>query len=141
MGVTVSTEGQEHVPSSVGPMTRSLFSLVTVMQNVIDAQPWVLDPKVTPIPWRQDMYGQVQTRPLTIGVLVDDGVVKVHPPIERVLKELEAKLKAAGHEIVLWNCTGHKECIEIMVSVYQEKPLLLPFTHKKSGPLLHSRWR
>ncbi|KAK5209518.1 hypothetical protein LTR99_007721 [Exophiala xenobiotica] len=118
MGVPVSTEGQEHVPSAIGPMTRSLSSLVTVMQNVIDAQPWVLDPKVTPIPWRQDMYEQVQTRPLTIGVLVDDGVVKVHPPIERVLKELEAKLKAAGHEIVQWNCAGHKECIEIMDLFY-----------------------
>ncbi|KAJ9642093.1 uncharacterized protein PV06_03337 [Exophiala oligosperma] len=118
MGVPVSTEGQEHVPSSIGPMTRSLSSLVTVMQCAIDAKPWILDPKVTPIPWRKDLYEEVQTRPLTIGVLVDDGVVKVHPPIERVLKEVETKLKAAGHELVQWNCAGHKECIEIMDLFY-----------------------
>jgi Asp-tRNA(Asn)/Glu-tRNA(Gln) amidotransferase A subunit family amidase len=122
-------------------MTRSLSSLVTVMQNVSDAQPWVLDPKVTPIPWRQDMYEQVQTRPLTIGMLVDDGVVKVHPPIERVLKELEARLKAAGHEIVQWNCAGHKECIEIMVGVHKQSPLRSSLLQHAAGPLLHSRWR
>ena len=116
MGVPVSTEGQEHVPSAVGPLTRSLSALVTVMQTVVDAKPWVVDPKVTPIPWRRENYEDIQTRPLTIGVLLDDGVVKVHPPIERVLNETVAKLKAAGHEIVQWSSSGHKECIEIMVS-------------------------
>ncbi len=85
------------------------------MQAVLDGEPWVLDPKVTPIPWRQDLY-QAAQRPLMIGVLPDDGVVRVHPPIERVLKELINKLKAAGHEIVPWSPSGHKECIEIMVA-------------------------
>ncbi|EXJ80162.1 hypothetical protein A1O1_08304 [Capronia coronata CBS 617.96] len=117
-GVPVSTEGQEHVPSSVGPLARSLSSLVTIMQTVIQSKPWVLDPKVVPIPWRQDMYEEIQSRPMRIGILVDDGVVKVHPPIERVLKELEAKLKSAGHEVVSWDCSGHRECIEIMDLFY-----------------------
>jgi Asp-tRNA(Asn)/Glu-tRNA(Gln) amidotransferase A subunit family amidase len=86
------------------------------MQAVLDAQPWILDPKVTPLPWRHEQYQQIQARPMTIGVLVDDGVVRVHPPIERALKDLVAKLEAAGHEIVSWDASGHKECIEIMVS-------------------------
>jgi Asp-tRNA(Asn)/Glu-tRNA(Gln) amidotransferase A subunit family amidase len=90
--------------------------MVTTMQTVVDAKPWSLDPKVTPIPWRQESFEEPQTkRSLTVGVLLDDGVVRVHPPIERLLKELEGKLKAAGHEIVIWNSSGHKECIEIMV--------------------------
>ncbi|KIX06264.1 uncharacterized protein Z518_04239 [Rhinocladiella mackenziei CBS 650.93] len=117
-GVPVSTEGQEHVPSSVGPLTRSLSSLTTVMQQVIEMKAWIFDPKVVPIPWRQDVYEEVHQRPLTIGVLFDDGVVKVHPPIERVLRELESKLKAAGHEIVPWDASGHRECIEIMDLFY-----------------------
>ena len=97
-------------------MTRSLSSLTTVMREVINSKQWVLDPKVVPIPWRQSDYDEIQTRPLTIGVLLDDGVVKVHPPIERVLRDLVAKLELAGHEIVQWDCSGHRECIEIMVS-------------------------
>lgn len=90
------------------------------MQGVIDSKPWLSDPRVTPISWRQDIFDSMQARPLRIGVLLDDGVVKVHPPIERVLKELEIKLQAAGHEIVQWDSAGHRECIEIMVSQHNK---------------------
>jgi amidase len=114
-GVPVSTEGQEHIPSAIGPMTRSLSSITTITKSVINAEPWLLDPRVVPIPWRDSIYEEVQSSPLVIGVIVDDGVVKVHPPIERALKELAAKLKEAGHELVDWEPSLHKECIEIMV--------------------------
>ncbi|KEF58507.1 uncharacterized protein A1O9_06433 [Exophiala aquamarina CBS 119918] len=117
-GVPVSTEGQEHVPSSVGPLARTLSSLTFVMKLVVDAQSWNLDPRVTPIPWRQQVYEDIQSRPLTIGILADDGVVKVHPPIERALRELEATLRSAGHEIIQWDPSGQRECIEIMDSFY-----------------------
>lgn len=116
-GVPVSTEGQEHVPSAIGPLTRSLSSLTTITKAVIDAQPWLLDPRVVPIPWRDEIYREVQSRPLVIGVMYDDGVVKPHPPIERALKELVARLKAAGHELVDWEPTLHKECMHAMVRV------------------------
>ena len=96
-------------------MARSLSSLSYITKAVIDAKPWRLDPRCTPLPWRESIYREVQSRALVIGVMVDDGVVKVHPPIERVLREMEAKLKEAGHEIVPWEATGHAECISIMV--------------------------
>lgn len=115
-GVPVSTEGQEHVPSAIGPMTRSLSSIITVTKAVIDAEPWHLDPRVVPMPWRDSIYEEVQTRPLVIGIMADDGVVRVHPPIERALLELSTKLKQAGHEVIEWEPTMHKECIEIMVN-------------------------
>lgn len=111
----MSTEGQEHVPSSIGPLTTTLTSMVTVMRAVIDSRPWKLDPRVVPIPWQEGMFMETKSRPLTIGVLSDDGVVRVHPPIQRVLEELVARLKTAGHEILPWNESGHRECIEIMV--------------------------
>ncbi|TVY30270.1 Acetamidase [Lachnellula hyalina] len=117
-GVPVSTEGQEHIPSAIGPMTRSLSSMTTITKAVINGQPWFLDPKVVPIPWRDSMYEEIQSRPLVIGILLDDGVVKVHPPIERALKELAAKLEEAGHELVTWEPSLHKECIDIMDRFY-----------------------
>ncbi|TVY56850.1 Acetamidase [Lachnellula cervina] len=117
-GVPVSTEGQEHIPSAIGPMTRSLSSMATITKAVINGQPWLLDPRVVPIPWRDSMYEEVQSRPLVIGILLDDGVVKVHPPIERALKELAAKLEEAGHELVTWEPSLHKECISIMDRFY-----------------------
>ncbi|EPE36703.1 Amidase signature (AS) enzyme [Glarea lozoyensis ATCC 20868] len=117
-GVPVSTEGQEHVPSAIGPMTRSLSSMTTVTKAVLTAQPWMLDPRVVPIPWREDEYLSVQNRPLVIGIMLDDGVVRAHPPIERALKELAAKLEAAGHELVNWEPSLHKESIDIMDGFY-----------------------
>jgi amidase len=103
------------VPSSIGPMTRSLSSMTNVMKAVLDAQPWLLDPRVVPIPWREEAYLEVQSRPLVIGLMIDDGVVRAHPPIERALKELATKLKAAGHELVDWEPSLHKESIDVMV--------------------------
>lgn len=83
---------------------------------MIDAAPWEHDPKVVPLPWRADVEAEIQSRPLVIGLLVDDGVVKVHPPVERVVRDAARKLEAAGHEVIPWDYSGHQECIEIMVS-------------------------
>lgn len=62
------------------------------------------------------MYEDILSRPLTIGVIWDDGVVKVHPPIRRALDDLVERLKSAGHEIITWDPTGHEEFIKIQVS-------------------------
>ncbi|EER40580.1 acetamidase [Histoplasma capsulatum var. duboisii H88] len=117
-GVPVSTEGQEHVPSSVGPMTRDLPSIIYVTKHLANSQPWTLDPRCAPLPWRDEMFTEIQSRPLLIGLIVDDGVVKVHPPIQRALHELSAKLQAAGHEVIPWNTDGHQECVDIMDAYY-----------------------
>ncbi|PGH30779.1 hypothetical protein GX50_06453 [[Emmonsia] crescens] len=117
-GAPVSTEGQEHVPSSVGPMTRDLSSVIYITQQLANAQPWNLDPRCAPLPWRNEIFTEIQSRPLVIGLILDDGVVKVHPPIERALRELSAKLQAAGHEVIPWNTDGHQECIDIMDTFY-----------------------
>lgn len=115
--VSVSTPGQNHVPSVVGPLARSLKSLHLVTEATINTEAWNTDPMICPIPWRHQMFNEVQQRPLVIGLLLDDGVVKVHPPIARVLGEVVAKLRAAGHEIVQWSSEHHQECIDIMVSL------------------------
>ncbi|KAJ4404412.1 hypothetical protein N0V91_005933 [Didymella pomorum] len=118
-GVSVSTEGQEHVPSVIGPMSRCINSLVDVTKAVIDATPWDLDPKCSPIPWRSDLFDEAQSRPLRIALMTDDGVVRTHPPVARVMEEVAGKLKRAGHDIVAWSPgTLHQECIDIMDQYY-----------------------
>ncbi|KAJ5677486.1 Amidase [Penicillium maclennaniae] len=95
-GVPVSTEGQEHVPSSVGPMARDLNSLR----------------------YNETAFQEIQARSMVIGLIMDDGVVQVHPPIARALRELSDVLKAQGHEIVIWDTSDHAACIEIMNLYY-----------------------
>ncbi|KAK9796947.1 putative Amidase signature domain-containing protein [Seiridium cardinale] len=117
-GVPVSTEGQEHVPSSIGPMARSLSSITYVMKNLADAKPWEHDARCAPIPWRNELYDSCLSRPLTIGVLLDDGVVRPHPPITRVLSSVVELLKGAGHDIIEWDASLHLEGIAVMDAFY-----------------------
>lgn len=136
-----STEGQEHVPSVVGPLARSLSSIIAVTKELIKSEQWLYDAKVHRIPWRQDEFEDIQSRPLVIGVILDDGVVKVHPPTERVVREVCSKLEQAGHEVVPWAVSGHKECIAIMVrqapfDSISAKPILIHC----QGPILSCRW-
>lgn len=98
-------------------MTRSLHSLSEVTKAVLDSQPWDLDPRCIALPWRPEMYQEMLSRPLTVGVIWDDGMVRVHPPIRRALDHLVEKLKSAGHEIITWDPTGHADFIEIQVSL------------------------
>lgn len=80
-----------------GPMSYSLASIERYMEALPCAAPWELDHHVAPIPWRKSV-ASLRARRLRIAFLVDDGVVKVQPPIERAVREVVAALKAAGHE-------------------------------------------
>ncbi|CAN9348671.1 unnamed protein product [Alternaria alternata] len=118
-GVSVSTDGQEHVPSVIGPMTRNMNSLTAVTKAVIDATPWEQDPKCCPVPWRSEAYEGARLKPLVVAIMRDDGVVKCHPPIARVLTEVAMKLEKAGHEVIEWAPGSlHQECIDIMDQYY-----------------------
>ncbi|KAK7414574.1 hypothetical protein QQX98_006602 [Neonectria punicea] len=117
-GVPVSTEGQEHVPSSIGPLARSLDTIHLTMSSLIRAKPWELDARCVPIPWREDMYNEALSCPLTIGVLFDDDVVRPNPPISRVLRSAVDALRAAGHDIIEWNAQLHEDCVRVMDQYY-----------------------
>ncbi|KAG0160437.1 hypothetical protein PDIDSM_7966 [Penicillium digitatum] len=56
---------------------------------------------------------------MVIGLILDDGVVKVHPPVARALLELSAVLQAQGYEVVVWGQSDHAGCIEIMDLFYR----------------------
>lgn len=98
-------------------MSCDMSSLVTVTKAVIDCKPWQYDPKCCPLPWREELFTDAQSRPLTIAVMHDDGVVKIHPPVERVLQEVARKLVRVGHDLVEWKPGSlHQDCINIMAS-------------------------
>lgn len=117
-GVPVSTEGQEHVPSSVGPMASSLETIYSSMKALVGLNPWEYDARCTQIPWRQDAYDEAVSRPLVFGVLADDGVARPHPPVARVLQHAVDVLRSAGHEVVEWNADLHPECVQVMDEFY-----------------------
>lgn len=138
-GVSVSTDGQQHVPSAIGPMARSLQSLTAVTKTVIETELWTKDAQLPPTPWKEHVFEDFAKRSLVIGIMPDDGVVKVHPPIERVFGDTVAKLQNAGHEIVPWDTSLNAHCIAIMVS-----PVTILSRHRSlthPGRILYRRRR
>lgn len=89
------------------------------MKTVIDSQPWLHDPSLVSLPWRDDksgLRGFGSSRKLKIGILWSDGVVKPHPPIFRALREVSEKLgRLDGIELVGWEPYKHDLAWEIIV--------------------------
>ncbi|KAJ5884938.1 hypothetical protein N7495_009448 [Penicillium taxi] len=104
--------GQDIVRSVAGPMSVSLASIEKYMEALPSASPWELDQHCAPLPWRSNL-ASLPDRPLRIGFLIDDGVVKVQPPIARAVKEVVAALRAAGHKVFEWDSSSHKNAYEI----------------------------
>lgn len=67
------------------------------MEALPAARPWEIDPQVVPMPWRREL-ANLGAKRLKIGFIVDDGVVKVQPPISRAVNTVVNALRAAGHE-------------------------------------------
>lgn len=97
-------------------MARSLESIELFMRANSLAKPWLRDPKVPPRPWDEDeVEATAKTQQLVFGVIWTDGETTPHPPITRALQETVEKLRAAGHEVIEWDATQHREVLPILV--------------------------
>jgi amidase len=69
------------------------------MKAVITQEPWLADPSLVPIPWRQPSFSGVGfstgRHEFTVGVSRDDGFVMPHPPVLRAINELVSSLESA----------------------------------------------
>ena len=111
------------------------------MKIVIAAQPWLIDPSLVPLPWRDEKvnHQDIGSRTLRIGVMWHDGVVKPHPPISRALKEVVDKLKDVKNiEIIEWKPYKHDLCWEIIVSTNDPK---LEHANRNEVYYIFPRWR
>jgi amidase len=111
-------EGQEIVPSVVGPISHSPASLVLFTKIIAEAEPWLTDPKCQPIPWREEIFMSITSgRKLTIGMMHWDSNVLPQPPIRWAMKKVERNLEAAGHEIIPWGI-DQKSALSILKRVF-----------------------
>lgn len=107
---SVQNPGQTTYPSTVGVLGTSLDALKLVTTSLLSTKPWLHDPWVTNIPWRQDIVDDVLARassdgsaneqvPLKLGVFWTNRVVGPHPPIVRGLRMVSETLQKAGHKV------------------------------------------
>jgi len=100
-GTANSLEGQDSVPSVLGPMSSSLGGVKAFMKAVIDMRPWSKDPLAVRKSWDDDGYNLVEHgngKGLCFAIMWDDGFVIPHPPIIRGLELAKTALLDAGHK-------------------------------------------
>ena len=121
-GWSATMAGQEQVVAVIGPMSTSLDGIKLIMKTVIRAKPWLNEPSLVPIPWRDEvsyLTGSSDKKRLKVGIMKNDGVVRPHPPIERALHDVVERLQGVeGIEIVEWKPYKHDEAWGIISSLY-----------------------
>ena len=82
-----------------------------MLRSVLPTKPWLRDPAVVPIPFRQDRVNACLSRakpdgsatesalPLKLGILWSHGVVGVHLPVRRGLEMVVDAVVAGGHQV------------------------------------------
>ncbi|KAI9698344.1 MAG: hypothetical protein M1820_007506 [Bogoriella megaspora] len=115
MGWSSTPAGADPIQTVLGPLSTSLAGISTFMSAVLAAEPWLQEPALVPLPWRQvRLPGK-----LKIGIMYDDGIVKPHPPISRMLKYLEARLEDVQNvRVVPFRAHKHDEAWAITSSLY-----------------------
>ena len=71
-----------------------------------------------PLPRRQGMCNAHTSRSVTIGLLLDDGVFRPHPPITGVFEAVVGASDDTGHDVFPWDGSLHAEGIAILDAPY-----------------------
>ncbi|CAG7555245.1 unnamed protein product [Fusarium equiseti] len=116
--VANTNPGQDTYRSTVGFMGTSIEALEVVFKSVLGTEPWLRDPAVLPIPFREERAKEYSSRadgkgnsksgvrPLKMGVLWSDGMVGPHPPVLRGLHMVVDALRKAGHKGGFFSADG-----------------------------------
>ncbi|KAF2089205.1 putative glutamyl-tRNA amidotransferase subunit A [Saccharata proteae CBS 121410] len=122
-GLCATMKGQEQVVPCIGPLSSSLEGIKLFCKTLVESKPWLDNPALTPMEWRDQVdwlaQGKDGKRKLKVAVMKDDGVVKPHPPVLRAIDEVIEKLKGSEDvEIVEWKPYKHDLAWEIIASLY-----------------------
>lgn len=123
--VANNNPGENTYRSTVGFLSTSLDGLGLMLKSVLSTSPWLRDPAVVPIPFRQDVVdtylsratpdGAARGNPLKLGVLWSDNVVGLHPPILRGLRMVADAVHKGGHKVIDWTPPPQQDAKRIHV--------------------------
>ncbi|EHK20042.1 uncharacterized protein TRIVIDRAFT_47782 [Trichoderma virens Gv29-8] len=82
--------------ATAGPMCGSLRDMDLFMSVLLDSKPYLVDPRLVPIPWT-GLKSLPQPKPLKIGIMMNDGAIVPQPPVMRALNWAAKKLKASNN--------------------------------------------
>lgn len=106
-GVPISMDGQMSIPCVIGPLASTIRSLKFIFKTILGTEPWLQDPLVIELPWRDAHAQQLldcasesrQNGKLAFGILEQDDVVTPDPPVQRAIRMVAEVLRKAGHDV------------------------------------------
>ncbi|KAF2249813.1 amidase signature enzyme [Trematosphaeria pertusa] len=135
---------------SVGILATSLDAIHLVFSSLAATQPWLRDPFLAPVPWRQHLVDETlagatadgavnDQKPLKLGIYWTDDVVTPQPPIARGLRTVRtakrvhlAFLKAdGGHDIHKQLSLSGEPLIPPLRATFQLRDTLSLITHQE----------
>jgi amidase len=89
-----------------------------MLQATLSQEPWIHDPAVVEIPWRQELATSLPRdgSRLTFGLYKTTGEVTPLPPVQRALALVVNLIRQMGHDVIEWNPPSHMEATELAVS-------------------------
>ena len=121
-GMANSMDGQNSILSVVGPIATSVGALKLVMKGLLSQQPWLHDPLVSEIPWRDgqeqavlDLVKSSGGGQLAFAVMRTDGIVQPQPPVRRAVEIVVKTIEKLGHKIIEWKPPSHQKGLDIAV--------------------------
>ncbi|OSD03465.1 general amidase [Trametes coccinea BRFM310] len=120
-GIVNSLDGQDSIPTAIGPLTISLSGVTAFIRSILNTEPWRYCPNTVPKPWVQDEYllkNHGEGKKLCFGIMWDEGSVKPQPPVLRALGMTKKALEASGHKVIEWKSLRHAEYVAIARSTW-----------------------
>lgn len=121
-GMANSMDGQNSILSVVGPLGTSVGALRLVIKGVLAQEPWLHDPLVAEIPWRDEKEKEVLELvkksgggQLAFGVIRSDGIVNLQPPVRRAIDIVVKTAEKLGHKVIEWTPPSHQRGLDIAV--------------------------
>jgi amidase len=108
--------GMKFFLACAGPLANDMQALSIFSKTVIDARPAVYDTTALDVPWREIPAKKT----LKLGVISDNSMYPLHPPVRRAMKEAVRLLESQGHEIfhLSEDDSAVIECCEIALAFF-----------------------
>ena len=108
--------------SVVGPIATSVGSLRLMIKSILGQEPWLHDPLVAEIPWRDaqeqtvlDLIKSGEGGQLSFGVMYLDGEVHPQPPVRRAIEIVVKTVEKLGHKAIEWKPPPHARGTKLVV--------------------------
>ncbi|MCJ1402542.1 Acetamidase [Xylographa trunciseda] len=143
-GMANSMDGQNTVLSVVGPLSSTVGGLRLAVKSLLSQQPWLHDPLVHEIPWRDEQEKEIfdlvssgtsGKGRLAFGIMESDGVITPHPPVQRAMKMVVKTLEKLGHKVNL-PMIYLDQCADSFIKVVKWSPP----SHKRGNAILLTTW-